>query len=82
MAEYVKAGGPEPPDSELKSDLLRILPKEIRELLLWHSTDVGVSCQRFRDTFLAQTAAVPMNRGSTRLVNAVEVENQRRSKLS
>ena len=29
MAEYVKAGGPESPDSELKSDLLRILPKEI-----------------------------------------------------
>ena len=29
MAEYVKAGGPESPDSELKSDLVGILPKEI-----------------------------------------------------
>ena len=72
MAEYVKAGGPEPPDSELKSDLLRILPREIRELLLWHSTDVGVSFQRFRDTIVAQTAQVLMNRGSHRSINAVD----------
>ena len=72
MAEYVKAGGPEPPDSELKSDLLRILPTEIRELLLWHSTDVGVSFERFRDTIVAQTAQVLMNRGSRRSINAVD----------
>ena len=68
MAEYVKAGRPEPPDSEPKSDLLRILPREIRELLLWHSTDVGVSFQRF----VAQTAQVLMNRGSHRSINAVD----------
>ena len=40
-------------------------------MLLWHSTDVGVSFQRFRDTVVAQTAAVLMNRGSSRAVHAV-----------
>ena len=56
MTEYARAGGRESTDAELKSDLLRILPREIRETLLWHSTDVGVSFQRFRDTVVAQTA--------------------------
>ncbi len=72
MQEYVRAGGHEQPDHELKSDLLRILPKEIRELLLWHSTNVGVSFQQFRDTIVAQTAQVLMNRGTQRSVHSVE----------
>ena len=72
MAEYACAGGRESTDAELKSDLLRILLREIRETLLWHSTDVGVSFQRFRDTVVAQTAAVLMNRGSSRAVHAVD----------
>ena len=72
MTECARAGGRESTDAELKSDLLRILPSEIREMLLWHSTDVGVSFQRFRDTVVAQTAAVLMNRGSSRAVHAVD----------
>ena len=32
MAEYVKAGGPQAPDWQMKADFLRVLPKEIREL--------------------------------------------------
>ena len=40
-------------------------------MLLWHSTDVGVSFQRFRDTVVAQTAAVLMNRGGSRAVHAL-----------
>ena len=71
MTEYARAGGRESTDAELKLDLLRILPREIREMLLWHSTDVGVSFQRFRDTVVAQTAAVLMNRGSSRAVHAM-----------
>ena len=39
---------------------------------LWHSTDVGVSFQRFRDTVVAQTAAVLMNRGSSWARHAVD----------
>ena len=72
MTEYARAGGRESTDAELKSDLLRILPREMRETLLRHSTDVGVSFQRFRDTVVAQTAAVLMNRGSSRSVHAVQ----------
>ena len=41
-------------------------------MLLWHSTDVGVSFQRFRDTVVAQTAAVLMNRGSSRAAHALD----------
>ena len=72
MAEYVKAGGPQAPDGQMKADLLRVLPKEISELLLWHSTDTGVSFARFRDTVVNQTAQVLMNRGGPRSVNAVD----------
>ena len=57
---------------ELKSDLPCVLPKEIRELLLWHSTDVGVTFQKFRDTIGAQTAQVLLNRGDLRSINAVD----------
>ena len=81
MTEYARAGGRESTDAELKSDLLRILPREIRELLLWHSTDVGVSFYKFRDTVVAQTAAVLMNRGGTRGVNAVGADEDRRKIL-
>ena len=34
MTEYARAGGRETRDAELKSDLLRILLREIRETLL------------------------------------------------
>ncbi len=72
MDEYHRAGGPAPVDSELKSDLLRILPREIRELLIWHSTNVGVTFQQFRDTVVAQTAQVLLERGGHRSVHALE----------
>ena len=38
---------------------------------MWYSTNVGVSFQNFRDTVVAQTAQVLMNRGSSRSLNAV-----------
>ena len=55
----------------MKADLLRVLPKENRELLLWHSTDTGVTFARFRDTVVNQTAQMLMNR-SARSVNTVD----------
>ena len=81
MQEFVKAGGPEPPESELKSDLLRILPKELRELFIWHSTDVNVSFQRFRDTIVHQTAQVLLNRGG-RVLNAVDRQQDHDDELT
>ena len=72
MQEFVRAGGPESSGSELKTDLCRILLREIRELLLWHSTDVGVTFQHFRDTIVLQTAPILMMRGGARPINAVD----------
>ena len=72
MQEYVKAGGPESSDAELKSDLLRILRREIRDLFILYSANVGVSFQNLRDTVVAQTAHVLMNRGGARSLNAVD----------
>ena len=40
--EYARAGGRESTDAELKSALLQIFLQEIREIMLWHATDVGV----------------------------------------
>ena len=59
----------------MKADLLRVLPKEIRELLFWHSTDTGVTFARFRDTVVNQTAQVLMNRGGARSLNAVNAKD-------
>ena len=72
MQEFVRAGGPEPSDSELKTDLCRILPREIPKLLLWHNTNVGVTFQHFRDRIVSQTAQILMMRGGARPINAVD----------
>ena len=55
----------------MKSDMLRILCREIREIMPWHGMDVGVSLQHFRDTIVSQTAKVLMMRGGTRPINAI-----------
>ena len=71
----MKAGVPESSDAELKSDILRFFPKEIRELFLSYSTNVGVSLKQFRDTVAAQTVQVLMNRGGARRLNAVSASD-------
>ena len=58
-------------DAEMKVDLLRILPQQIRELLLWHSSNIGLGYQQFRDTVCAQTASILIERGHRRPVQAV-----------
>ena len=68
---YTQAGGTPLQDRELKSDLLAILPSEIREPLLWHATDGG-SFENFRDTVLVQSAKVLNNR--RRPLHAVNLE--------
>ena len=79
MADYVRAGGVQAPDVQMKADLLRSLPREMRELLVWHSTDMDISFARFRDTVVAQTAMVIMNRGGGKYINAVD-EQQHKEK--
>ena len=44
----------------------------MRELLLWHVTDMNIGFARFRDTVVAQTAMVLMNRGGGKFINAVD----------
>ena len=70
MADYVRADGVHAPDVRMKADLPRILPREMRDLFVWHSTDMDVSFARFRDTVVAQTAMVLMHRGSGKGFNA------------
>ena len=59
--EYVKAGGPESSDSEIRSDLCRILPRKLRDLLL-----------RYSATIVPQTAQVLLMRGSFPSISAVD----------
>jgi len=59
--EYIKAGGTPFNDTELKSDLLAVLPAEIRDALLWKATDSG-PFEGFRNLVMAQTAKILMNR--------------------
>ncbi len=69
MFKYVKAGGARMRDSEIKSDLLAILPDTLRRDLLWHATDGG-SFEEFRDMVLAQSAKIILN--MKRGIHAVE----------
>ena len=62
MADCVRAAGIKAPDVQTKADLLRILPQKMREVLIWYSMDMGISFGRFRDTVVAQTAMVIINR--------------------
>ncbi len=71
--EYALAGGTLPEDPEMKADLLAVLPSEIRETLLWKTTEEAVSYQQFRDHVLTQAGRVLMNRRKLP-VHAVEEE--------
>ena len=55
LRDYHEAGGTKIEDGEKKSDLLAILPVEIREHLLWYATDSNRSFLEFRDLVLTQT---------------------------
>jgi hypothetical protein len=69
---YVQAGGAMPPDGELKSDLLAIVPNEIREHLLLRSTDLSVNFTQFKDFIVQQTARLLVNRRKSPMVNIVD----------
>ena len=55
LREYHEVGGTRIEDAEKKSDLLAVLPVEIREHLLWHATDRNRSFPEFRDLVLTQS---------------------------
>ncbi len=61
LIEYAQAGGTAMSDEEMKSDLLAILPLELRETLLWRAQEEG-SFSKFRDHVILQTSKILMNR--------------------
>ena len=68
LNEYVQVGGTPVSNDEKKSDLLAVLPAELRETLLWRATDPG-SFEGFRDMVLTQCGKVLMNRKRLHLHN-------------
>ena len=62
MDQYSQAGGTRPSDSELKTDLLHILPGELSELLLITAASEGTSFQAFRDLVTIQAGKILMSR--------------------
>ena len=62
LQEYEDAGGPVTPDAEKKSDLLHVLPGDIRELLCWRAGDFNIDYQTFRDMITTQTSTILLHR--------------------
>ena len=71
IKRLVEAGGTKPTDSELKQDLLEILPREFRESLMWLA-DHPDSYQHFREHVLTKTAEVLDNRGKLGTISTIE----------
>ena len=61
IKEYIDVGGTSPTESEMKADLLHILPESLRDNLLWRATDPG-PYSRFRDMVRSQAARTLLNR--------------------
>ncbi len=55
IRDYIACDGTPPNDLERKTDLLAILPSEIRESMLWRATDPDSSYVDFRDHIKTQT---------------------------
>ena len=60
FAEYELAGGVLEGDDAMKSDLLKILPSDVRKALLWNADDEG-SFEKFRDMVVTQSLKILEN---------------------
>ena len=72
LKRYSDAGGTLPPEAELKSDLLAILPTEMREHLLLRSTDEQISFLQFKDFIVTQSARILVARGRSPMLAALD----------
>ena len=70
--KYKDAGGALPQEQEMKSDLLAILPPEMREHLLLRSTDEQITFIQFKDFIVTQSARIMVARGKSPMVAAVD----------
>ena len=74
VLDYVNAGGVQPGQDEIKSDLNAVLPPNLSEQLAVGISDSQYSYQAFRDFVLNQTALIVLNRN--RLLIRAVVGNQ------
>ena len=73
IRDYVACDGSPPNDLEKKTDLLDMLPNEIRENLLWRATDSSKTYEEFRDHIKVQANHVLYHRGKFKgQINSVE----------
>ena len=75
IKEFEDLGGQKHHDHDKKSDLLAILPQELRELLIWRVTDPDEPYQTFRDRVQTQTAQILMNRRKLPVHNVQDGED-------
>ncbi len=75
LQEFTDLGGLAPEDADKKSDLLAILPQEMKELMIWRATDPEEPYQKFRDRVQTQTAQILLNRKKLPL-HAVQQEEE------
>ena len=61
IKDYTEAGGTPFQDQELKSDLLHILPANLKVHLMWHCTDRNKDFRAFRDMIVTQSAQMMQN---------------------
>ena len=74
IRDYIAVDGTPPNDLEKKSDIMHMMPAEVREGLLWHSTDRTHSYEEFRDHIKMQTNSILYHRGKLKSqINAVEL---------
>ena len=78
--EYLCAGGAIPNDNELKSGLLRILPRDVPELLLRHPTNLRITFAQSRDTVVARAAQVLLERGGNHPLQAIDEPQRQRER--
>ena len=72
LNEYKLAGGSTPNNDDLKSDLLDTLPQEIREQLLWHSTNPEISFEKFKSHIRNMANQILFHRGKTQPINGLD----------
>ena len=76
VLDYVSAGGVQPGQDEMKSDLNAILPPNLSEQLAIRISDSQYSYQAFRDFVLNQTAQAPHPRGSRQSGSEISLQRQ------
>ncbi len=79
MADYEAAGGDLPGPREMKEDLLKTLPQNFREQLMWRATSEDVDFEQFAEHIKRVAYDITFLQGKSVDVNSVEVDHQHQS---